>query len=534
MSIEHEEQSLTERARFAELLHIVGRHGLNGMAERFGLLSSHSEQTIDAGAPDRVAALLRDLGPVAVKLGQLLATREDLLGAEWVRAFATLQDQVPALPFESLAPSIVTALGGPIEDTFARFDREPIAAASIAQVHAAALHDGTEVVVKIRRPGIAKRVDADLRLLRRVARLAERHSPDLRRFKLDELLRFFAESLSHEMDLSAEAVACEKIGCFLAPLGISTPKFYWDHVGRQMNVQERLDGGALRAVLQGKALDPQGIARRYANAVLRMIIFNGSFHADPHPGNVFVLKGGGLGFIDFGSIGTLSSLRRGELVTLILAIAGGDTRSVTEVLLQWSGNSNVDQRALERDLEALIGQFRGAVLRQLQLVTIFGQVFALLRNYKLALPPDLALMIRTLLIAEGVVRQLDPEFDIASQTAPIARELLREKLTVGELKRGGLRLLGSFGRLAAASPELVAFAERIANLGALPVEIQHPLSPSQQKPNRPGDPNILTAGMLVAGAIIQHDFFLVGTALMVGATILAAWIWTKSRDNGVP
>lgn len=529
-----DEPQIGERARLAELIQIMGRHGLNGLASRLGLLPGRSEPPVDVGTPERVVALLRDLGPVAVKLGQVLATREDLLGPEWVRALSTLQDRVTPLPFEALEPTILAALDAPIADVFASFDSEPIAAASIAQVHAATLSDGTEVVVKVRRPGIAERVDADLRLLRRIARLAARHSPEIRRLRPDELLRFFAESLSQEMDLSAEAAACESIGAFLQPLGVRTPAFYWDQVGRRINVQERLDGMPVRAILDGASEGRAGevsadIAGRYADAVLRMIIFNGRFHADPHPGNVFVLADGSLAFIDFGAVGALSPARRNEVVTLVLAIAGEDTRSVTDVLLQWSGETDVDRQALTRDLDALIGQFRGAVLQQIELADIFGRVFALLRTYRLALPPDLALLLRTLLIAEGFVRRLDPGFDIAARAAPIARELLRERIGPAGLKRGGRRLATSLGRLAAASPELVAFAERVARSGALPIELQGgAVSPTPTSPRR-ADPNLLSAGLLVAGAILQRDHDVVGAMMMASAVLPAAWAWFASR-----
>ncbi len=531
-----DEPQIGERARLAELLQIMGRHGFNGLASRLGLLPGRSEQPVDVGTPERVVALLRDLGPVAVKLGQVLATREDLLGPEWVRALSTLQDRVTPLPFEALEPTILTALGSPIADVFASFDREPIAAASIAQVHGAILRDGTEVVVKVRRPGIAERVDADLRLLRRIARLAARHSPEISRLKPDELLRFFAESLSQEMDLSAEAAACESIGVFLQPLGVRTPGFYWDQVGRRINVQERLDGVPVRAILDRAGEDGAGqgaadVAGRYADAVLRMIIFNGRFHADPHPGNVFVLADGSLAFIDFGAVGVLSPARRNEVVTLVLAIAGEDTRSVTDVLLQWSGETDVDRPALTRDLDALIDQFRGAVLQQIELADIFGRVFALLRTYRLALPPDLALLLRTLLIAEGFVRRLDPGFDIAARAAPIARELLRERIGPAGLKRGGRRLATSLGRLAAASPELVAFAERVARSGALPIELQGgAVFPTPASPRR-ADPNILSTGLLVAGAILQRDHDVVGAMLMASAVLPAGWAWFSSRQR---
>jgi len=204
---------------------------------------------------------------------------------------------------------------------------------------------------------------------------------------------------------------------------------------------------------------------------------------------------------------------------------------VTDVLLQWSGETDVDRQALTRDLDALIGQFRGAVLQQIELADIFGRVFALLRTYRLALPPDLALLLRTLLIAEGFVRRLDPGFDIAARAAPIARELLRERIGPAGLKRGGRRLATSLGRLAAASPELVAFAERVARSGALPIELQGgAVFPTPASPRR-ADPNILSTGLLVAGAILQRDHDVVGAMLMASAVLPAGWAWFSSRQR---
>ena len=224
----------------------------------------------------------------------------------------------------------------------------------------------------------------------------------------------------------------------------------------------------------------------------------------------------------------LSPARRNEVVTLILAIASEDTRSVTDVLLQWSGETDVDRQALARDLDALTGRFRGAVLQQIELADIFGRVFALLRTYRLALPPDLALLLRTLLIAEGFVRRLDPGFDIAARAAPIARELLRERIGPAGLKRGGRRLATSLGRLAAVSPDLVTFAERVARSGALPIEL-HKRAVSPPASLRRADPNVLSAGMLVAGAILQRDHDVVGTILMASAVLPASWAWFASR-----
>lgn len=427
--------ALKERERFAQIAVLFGRHGLKGLAARLGLGSSR-EEPLEYARPEAVVALLRDIGPVAVKFGQILAMRSDLLEPEWIAALSKLQDKVPPLPFETVRPLIEEAIGGPIESYFRHFEPQAIAAASIAQVHAGTLLDGRDVIVKVRRPGIERIVDADLRLLRRLARIAERRIPEIARLKPDELLRYFAESLDREMDLGAEARASEAIGAFLKDLSVRTASFDWELSGRRVNIQERFRGIPASDVEAARRsdLDLTALASTYAQAVLRMIVINGHFHADPHPGNAFFLDDGTLGLIDFGAVGTLLPKRREELVRLGLAIASEDTAGVVDILMLWAGDPDVDRIRLEEALAELIDRFSNVLLEQIDLGDIFQRVFTLLREFHLALPPDLALVLRTLLTAEGFVRRIDPSFDITSELAPLARELMRERTSPSRLK----------------------------------------------------------------------------------------------------
>ena len=464
--------ALKERERFAQILVLFGRHGLKGLAARLGL-GLEGDRPLDRARPEAVVALLRDIGPVAVKFGQILAMRSDLLEPDWIDALSKLQDRVPALPFETVRPLIEEAIGGPVESCFSRFDEEAIAAASIAQVHAATLLDGRDVIVKVRRPGIERVVDADLRILRRLARIAERRIPEVARLKPDELLRHFAESLDREMDLSAEARASDAIGEYLKEYGVRTARFDWELSGRRVNIQERLRGfpaSDLQAARQGN-VDLTALASTYAQAVLRMIIINGHFHADPHPGNVFFLEDGTLGLIDFGAVGTLLPRRREELVRLGLAIASEDTAGVVDILMLWAADPDVDRIRLEEALAELIDRFSDVLLEQIDLADIFQRVFAILRDFHLALPPDLALVLRTLLTAEGFVRRIDPSFDIARELAPLAKELMRERVSPARLRGEAGKLFAALGRAALSTPSLIGQIEKVARTGLITVSI---------------------------------------------------------------
>jgi len=524
---------MRERDRFAQLLLLFGRHGLRGLASRLGFGAAAADE-LEAARPEAVVAVLRDIGPVGVKFGQILAMRSDLLGPEWIAALSTLQDRVPPLPFEEIEPVIRETIGGPIEQVFASFDREALAAASIAQVHAATLLDGRSVIVKVRRPGIERIVDADLRLLRRLARAAERRIPEVARLKPDELLRYFAESLDREMDLSAEARSSDSIGVFLAPLGVRTAWFEWEITGRRVNVQERLTGIAASDLDAARAagLDLQAIARSYAQAMLRMIIFNGQFHADPHPGNVILLDDGSLGLIDFGAIGTLLPQRRDELVRLALAIAADDVAGVADILMLWAGDPDVERPRLELALAQLIDSFKNVVLDQIDLTQTFQQVFALLREFQLALPPDLALVLRTLLTAEGFVRRIDPSFDIAAELAPIARELIAERTSFVRLRKEARKLAAALGRAALSTPEIIGQIEKVARTGTIPVSVHandmRALGGMGQRDRR-SEPPIIPAALLISAAILADHMPLLAVLSAGLASAMVVWVFVRRK-----
>lgn len=523
--------NMRERDRFAQLLLLFGRHGLRGLAARLGFGAAAADE-LEAARPEAVVAVLRDVGPVGVKFGQILAMRSDLLGPEWIAALSTLQDRVPPLPFKDIEPIIRETVGGPIEGAFARFEREALAAASIAQVHAATLLDGTPVIVKVRRPDIDRIVDADLRLLRRLARAAERRVPEIARMKPDELLRYFAESLDREMDLSAEGRSSEAIGAFLGTLGIRTARFHWEISGRRMNVQERIEGIKATDLESARlaGFDLQDLARIYAQAVLRMIIFNGQFHADPHPGNVFFTDRT-VAFIDFGAVGNLLPRRREELVRLSLAIAAEDTAGVVDILLDWAGDPDVDRHRLELALAELIDRFRNVVLDQVDLAEIFELVFRLLREFQLALPPDLALVLRTLLTAEGFVRCLDPGFDIAAELTPIARELIVERASPRRLRAEARKLLSAAGRAALSTPDMIGQIEKVARTGAIPITLARADLERLQTANRGasrGDPQLIPAALIISAAILAPSVPL--AALVAGVTAMAMLSWRKIRQ----
>ncbi|MCP5284631.1 MAG: ubiquinone biosynthesis protein UbiB [Burkholderiaceae bacterium] len=434
--------SLQDLGRLQEIAGVLMRHGLGEAVRRLGMADAleraghvlrreNAAELARLSPPEQVRRAFEELGPTFVKLGQVLAGRGDLLDADWLRELSKLHSKVPQVPMETLRPQLREDLGGEPEAVFAWFDTEPLAAASIAQVHRARLQDGTEVIVKVRRPGIETVIEADLRLLSRLAVVAERQWPALVPYGPQQLVREFARSLRRELDLAAECRNAERVAGNLAPLGfVDIPRVHWAFTGARVNVQDRVDGlpGEDLAAVDAAGLDRKVLAQRGAQAVLKMIVEDGYFHADPHPGNVFYLPGNRLAFIDFGMVGRLPPRRREELLDLLLGLVQRDPPAVAEVLLNWTGDTRgVDLAELEAAIEAFVDQYHGVPLSQLNLGRMLTEVTDVLREQSLKLPGDLALLIKAFVSLESMGRGLDPDFHVAQEALPLLQRVLRAR-----------------------------------------------------------------------------------------------------------
>jgi ubiquinone biosynthesis protein len=507
--------------RLQEIVGVLVRHGFGDTVRRLGLADAleraghalnheHAAELARIDPPVQVRMALEELGPAFVKFGQVLAGRADLLGPEWIAELSKLHSRVPSLPLEALRPQLREDLGGEPEQVFARFDAEPLAGASIAQVHRARLHDGSEVVVKIRRPGIEAKVEADLRLLTRLSGLAETEFPALKPFGPQRLVREFARSLRRELDLAVECRSAERVATNLAPLGfVQVPRVHWTYTGKRLNVQDLVDGipGEDLARVDAAGLDRALLARHGAQAVLKMIVQDGFFHADPHPGNVFYLSGNRLAFIDFGMVGRLSPQRRDELLQLLLGLVQHEPQAVADVLLDWTGSDQgVDLGRLEGEIEAFVDQYHGTPLAELSLGQMLTDVAAILREHKLALPSDLALLIKAFVSLESMGRGLDPSFHMASEALPLLRQAVRARWQPRAL---ALRGWGSLQRglaLAGSLPGDLARLLRSARHGRVQVglEIAH----------------LKRVGDQIDSAASRLAMALVTAALIIGSSIV--------------
>jgi ubiquinone biosynthesis protein len=330
------------------------------------------------------------------------------------------------------------------------------------------------VAVKVRRPGIEPVIEADLRLLGRLAERLQRESPAIARYQPRALVRQFAKSLRRELDLRMECRNAARIAASLAAEpDIVVPAIHWQWTSARVNVQdlvEGIPGRDLRAV-DAAGLDRALLARRGARAVLRMVLADGFFHADPHPGNVFYLDGNRVALIDFGMVGRLSPQRREQLAELLHAIARRDARRAAELLADWSEDALVDLPALEDDIAAFVDEFHGLPLEQLEVGRLLGDFTALMREHGLVLPADLALLFKAALSLEGLGRLLDPAFDMVAEARPFLESLVRDQRSPRRLLRAGSGSLREAMALALQLPFDARRLLKLAERGAVTVHI---------------------------------------------------------------
>ncbi len=548
-------------ARAHEIAAVLIRYGFGDLVRRVGMSDAleragkvlHWRQPAELARlepPARVRRALEELGPTFVKLGQILATRVDLFPPDWIAEFGKLQDAAPAVPFAELRAQLAEDLGEAPETAFAGLDTTPLAAASLAQVHRARLADGRAVVLKVRRPGIRPTVEADLHLLARLAELIEAEAPELRRYRPREVVREFTLSLRREMDFAAECRNAARVTAHFAGVPyVLIPEVHWQWSGERVNVQEYVDGiaGHDLAAVDAAGLDRKLLARRGAAAVLKMMLEDGFFHADPHPGNVFYLAGNRLAFIDFGMVGRLSEGRRFEVAQLLEGLVSADAEAVADILLEWHDDraAEADPERLRHEIDRFVDQYKGVPLGRLDLGAMLSDLLMILREHGVALPPDLALLIKAFITLEGLGRQLDPEFDMAAEAAPFLRRVLLAHHAPAAVARRSWRSLTAALALAGDLPQDLGRLLRAARRGRLQLQVDvvslRRISDQLDRAASRMTMGIITAALIIGSAIVisvvrdpalagLRTFGLIGfLAAVIGGLWVLVSIWRSGR-----
>jgi ubiquinone biosynthesis protein len=515
-------KALNHRRR--QIAGILVRRGWGYVLEASGLahltaLEPELESQHHATAPERLRLALEELGPTFIKLGQVLSTRADLLGPAFRLELAKLQDDAPRLASEVVRECVRAELGGDPESVFATFDLKPLAAASIGQAHAAVMPDGSEVVVKIRRPGAMEQVELDLEILMNAALHASRRSEQMARYDVVGIAEEFAQTLRAELDYLREGRNAEQFAAnFADDAGIQIPRVFWEHTTSRMITLERMRGIKITdlAALDDAGIGRRELAKRGTDLMAKMVFQDRFFHADPHPGNFFIEPGGGIGLIDFGMVGVLGAELRDQLASLMVAVVRGNPDRLATALLELgAATAQVDRKRLRDDLAELLSRYSGRGPGSLDFGTVSGEMLETVRRHRLRPPRDLALLLRAFVMSEGMAEQLDPEFRLVEELRPYVYRHLVAELSPAALARRAGRAGADLTELAVDFPEqlhrilelaatggfevhlrtaelepLVSRAERLANriaaavLAAAVIDGLAELSSTRNRPNR--------------------------------------------------
>ncbi len=507
--------------RLPQILTVLFKYGFGDVVSRVGIdtavhqLKSAIFHDVDPRfvalrTEERIRRALEELGPTFVKLGQVMATRPDLIPMSLVTELRKLQDKVTPFESEAVRRTIEEELGKPAGELFAELDAEPLAAASIGQVHRATLRDGRKVILKVQRPNLERIIETDLDILTFLAELAEERVPELRRYNPVGLVSEFRHSISKEIDFETEAYHTRRFAAnFKDDPDVYVPAVHDELTTSRVLCEEFIEGTPLNhPKLLELGLDLPKVARTGIRVALEQALVHGFFHADPHPGNIFVLPGSRLCLIDYGMMGTLDQERIDELLTFLVAILTRDLDKLIRLFhrLELIGEE-VDVRGLRREVDDLICRFQSVELARIDIGKFLNQVFDVITKHEVQLPSDLLLVAKALATIEGVGRQIYPELNTVEEIRPIILKIYLGRMTdPGYHSRAPRRATFELISLLETGPRDLRLALRKARRGELQARLHlenlDQASRSQAQATNRLALSILTGSLVLAAAYL--------------------------------
>ncbi|MBI5756066.1 MAG: AarF/ABC1/UbiB kinase family protein [Nitrospirae bacterium] len=527
--------------------YIVGRLNLQGhipLGKR--LFRIPERDVMPRNAAERFRLVLEDLGPTFIKFGQILSLRRDILSEDFIRELQKLQDHVPPFPVEHAKGEILAQFGKPVEKLYAFFDEKPLAAASIGQVHRSRLFDGREVVVKIQRPGIKEIIETDLSILLTLARLLERYIPEAKFYDPVGMVEEFAQSIRKELDFRIEGRSADRFRTmFKDSKTVYVPEVIWELSGGCVITIEYSPGKRVTEI-DGDMRFRHTLAMNFSDSYLEQIFEHGFFHADPHPGNIFILDDGRICFHDFGIMGRMDEEMVDNLSGIFLAVMEKDVGKMMEIYLEvgiLTGEFN--QKALKREMTEFLESYYDVPLKEFSFAGFMNGLISLGRRYQVKAPTDLLIFGKAFMTVESIVRILDPDFNLTENMRPYTEVLLRKKLfEPSRIYRDMLKIGMEVNNLLRGLPRDLHHIMRRIREGRIEIEVKHDkLEDLEQHIDKASNRlsfSLIIAAIIVGSSIIMQTrigplflgFPLIGVVGYLVAGFFGLWlVWAILKSG---
>lgn len=546
-------------SRYRQILAILFRYGFGDLIELLKieqyieiglqLISKNRGERLERlSRPQRVRMAFEELGPTYIKFGQILSTRPDLIPARYTKELSKLQDKVPPFDFREVLRTIEADFGSPPEKLFEFIEEKPFASASIGQVHRAGLPDGETVAVKVQRPGIKKIIEVDLEIMLHLATLMERHIEEMSLYRPVKIVEEFARTLEKEIDYTIEATNMERFSrSFLDDSTVYIPKVFRDTTSAKVLTMELVEGIKVSEIeaLEDAGYDRDVITVRGTDFILKQVFDHGFFHADPHPGNIFLLPDNVICLLDFGMTGSVDRQTREEFVNLIDSVVHQNESRATQVMLRLTNwDVEPDIRLLEKDVADFMGRHLYKPLKDIEVGKLLNQLLELISRHRLMLPPDIFLMMKTLTTIEGVARRLNPDFDMISQTSPFIERVKLARFYPRRIAGDIIELGTDMLHFAQQFPKDMLEFMRLVRQQKLAIQMQHKgleemLATHDQISNRISF-SIIIAALIIGSALIVisaipplfYGISLIGIIGFLAAAVMGIWLLVAILRKG--